>query len=102
VRTPVAHPSSIADGLLAFVGDLTFPVIRRHVDGVATVSDRGIAAAMRLLLEVLKIAVEPSGAVPYAVLSEGKVNIAGKQVGLILSGGNVDLDRAPWAKFTPA
>jgi threonine dehydratase len=98
VRRPVDNPSSIADGLLAFVGDLTFPVIRRDVDGIATVSDTEIAAAMRQLLEVLKIAVEPSGAVAYSAVAQRKVDVAGKRVGIILSGGNVDLERAPWVK----
>jgi threonine dehydratase len=101
VRTPVDHPSSIADGLLAFVGDLTFPVIRRDVDGIATVSDAEIAAAMRRLLEVLKIVVEPSGSVAYAAVAEGKVDVAGRRVGIILSGGNVDLGRLPWAGAAP-
>jgi len=101
VRTPVDHPSSIADGLLAFVGDLTFPVIQRDVDAIATVSDDEIAAAMRRLLEVLKIAVEPSGSVAYAAVAEGKVGVAGKRVGIILSGGNVDLGRAPWVTPGP-
>jgi threonine dehydratase len=96
VRTPVDHPSSIADGLLAFVGDLTFPVMRRHVDGIATVPDTAIAAAMRQLLEIMKIAVEPSGAVAYAAVAERRVDVAGKRVGVIISGGNVDLDSAPW------
>jgi threonine dehydratase len=96
VRTPVDHPKSIADGLLAFVGDLTFPVIQRDVDGVGTVSDAEIAGAMRQLMEVLKIAVEPSGAVGYAAVAARKVDIAGMRVGIILSGGNVDLERAPW------
>jgi len=98
VRRPVDHPASIADGLLAFVGDLTFPVILRDVNAIATVSDAGIAAAMRLLLEVLKIAVESSGAVAYAALASGKLDVAGKRVGLILSGGNIDLESAPWLK----
>jgi threonine dehydratase len=97
VREPVDHPTSIADGLLAFVGDLTFPVIMRDVDGIGTVSDAQIAGAMRQLMEVLKIAVEPSGAVGYAAVASGKVNVAGKRVGIILSGGNVDLERVPWA-----
>jgi threonine dehydratase len=97
----VDHPSSIADGLLAFVGDLTFPVIRRDVDGIATVSDAEIAAAMRRLLEVLKIVVEPSGSVAYAAVAEGKVDVAGRRVGIILSGGNVDLGRLPWAGAAP-
>jgi threonine dehydratase len=101
VRTPVKDPSSIADGLLAFVGDLTFPVIRQHVNDIFTVSDGEIAAAMRQLLEVMKIAVEASGAVPYAVVAERKFDFAGKRVGIILSGGNVDLERPPWAKTAP-
>jgi threonine dehydratase len=97
VRKPVEHPSSIADGLLAFVGDLTFPVIRRLVDGIGTVSDVEIAAAMRRLLEVMKVVVEPSGAVAYAAVAGGQMDFSGKRVGIILSGGNWDLGRAPWA-----
>jgi threonine dehydratase len=97
VRTPVENPSSIADGLLALVGDLTLPVIRRHVDGIATVSDAEIAAAVRVILEVMKVAVEPSGAVAYAAVAGGKLGLAGRRVGVILSGGNLDLERAPWA-----
>jgi threonine dehydratase len=98
IRRPVEHPSSIADGLLALVGDLTFPVIQRLVDGIPTVSDDAITAAMVRLFEVLKIAVEPSGAVGYAAIAEGRVDVAGKRVGIILSGGNVDLGSAPWSR----
>jgi threonine dehydratase len=97
-RRPVEHPASIADGLLAFVGDLTFPIIQKKVEGIATVSDDAIAAAVRRLLEVLKIVVEPSGAIAYAAVAEGKLATRGRRVGIILSGGNLDLDRAPWAK----
>jgi threonine dehydratase len=89
-RRPVERPASIADGLLAFVGDLTFPVIREHVEEVGTVSDAAIASAMRLLWEVLKIAVEPSGAVGFAAVAERRVPVAGLRVGVILTGGNVD------------
>ncbi|MFZ1056039.1 MAG: pyridoxal-phosphate dependent enzyme [Opitutaceae bacterium] len=92
-RRPVAHPASVADGLLAFVGDLTFPVILRHVDGIATVSDAAILSAMRRIFEILKVAVEPSGAVAYAAVAEKRLDLAGKRVGVILSGGNVDLER---------
>lgn len=97
-RQAVDHPSSVADGLLATIGTLTFPVIRGHVDAIATVSDDQIIAAARQLLEVLKIAVEPSGATGYAAVAAGKLPIKGKRVAVILSGGNVDLERAPWAK----
>ena len=98
VRQSVEGPSSIADGLLATIGSLTFPVIRRGVEAIATVSDAEIAAAVRRLLEVMKIAVEPSGAVGYAAVAGGKLPVRGSRVGIILSGGNVDLERAPWAK----
>lgn len=97
-RQAVEHPTSIADGLLAFVGDLTFSVIRRNVDGVVTVSEQEIAAAVRQFLEVLKIVVEPSGAVAYAAVAAKRMEVAGKRVGIILSGGNLDLERAPWLK----
>jgi threonine dehydratase len=100
VRTPVANPASIADGLLAFVGNLTFPVMQRHVEAIATVSEAEIAAAVRVLMETLKIAVEPSGAVGYAAAAGGKLGIKGLKVGIILSGGNVDFDRSPWTKPT--
>lgn len=96
-RQPVENPSSIADGLLAFVGDLTFPVIQRLVDGISTVPDDAIAAAMVRLFEILKVAVEPSAAVGYAAIAGGGIRVAGRRVGVILSGGNVDLSRAPWS-----
>jgi threonine dehydratase len=100
-RRPVESPSSIADGLLAFVGDLTFPIIRRSVHAIATVTDAEIASAMRQLLQVLKIAVEPSGATGYAALSRGKLDLEGRRVGIILSGGNLDPDRLPWRMAAP-
>lgn len=95
VRRPVERPASIADGLLAFVGDLTFPVIKDHVEAVGTVSDAAIASAMRLLWEVLKIAVEPSGAVAFAAVAERRLPVAGLRVGIILSGGNVEYPATP-------
>ena len=97
-RKPVENPASIADGLLAFVGDVTFPMIRRHVDGVAAVTEREIAAAVRRLLEVMKVVVEPSGAVGYAAVAAGRAEVRGLRVGIILSGGNLDLERTPWLK----
>ena len=100
VCQPVDGPSSIADGLLATVGALTFSVILRHVDAIATVSDMEIRAAVRQFLEIMKIAVEPSGAVAYAAVAGGKLPVKGARVGIILSGGNIDLERVPWA--TPA
>jgi threonine dehydratase len=100
-RTAVQSPVSIADGLLAFVGDLTFPEMVRSVDAIATVSDAEIERAMRVLFEALKMTVEPSGAVGYAAVAGGKLDIRGRKVGIILSGGNIDLERNPWAKALP-
>ncbi|HEY4990080.1 MAG TPA: pyridoxal-phosphate dependent enzyme [Opitutaceae bacterium] len=101
-RQPVDQPASIADGLLAFVGDLTFAIIRRQVDGIGTVTEEAIRAAVRQLLDVLKIVVEPSGAVGYAAVAQGEMDVAGQRVGVILSGGNLDFERAPWAKLLSA
>jgi threonine dehydratase len=98
VRQAVDHPSSIADGLLALVGDLTFPIILRHADGIATVSDAAIDSAMRRIWEIMKIAVEPSAAVGYAAIAERKVAVEGRRVGVILSGGNVEFGGATGLK----
>jgi threonine dehydratase len=96
-RRPVEDPASVADGLLATVGRVTFPIIRREVEAIATVSEEEIRAAVRRLLEIMKIAVEPSGAVGYAAVESGRLKVSAARVGIILSGGNIDLDRAPWA-----
>lgn len=93
---PLDHAATIADGLRTTVGEPNFAVMQRHVDGVVTVSEESIVAAMRQIWESLKIVVEPSGAVPYAAVLEGKLAVAGRRVGLILTGGNVDLDALPW------
>ncbi len=93
---PSVNPKTIADGLLTSMGDLTFKVLSKHMDEIVTVSDASIVAAMRLLWERMKIVVEPSGAVPLAGILENKIDARGKRVGLILSGGNVDLSRLPF------
>lgn len=93
---PVVKPQSIADGLLTSLGDKPFVEIQQYVDDIVTVSEEAIVQAMRTIWEVMKVIVEPSGAVPYAALLEGKLNVATKRVGLVLSGGNLDLDRLPW------
>jgi threonine dehydratase len=92
------HAATIADGLRTTVGAPNFAVMQRLVDGVVTVSEESIVAAMRQLWDTLKIVVEPSGAVPYAAVLERKLALAGKRTGLILTGGNVDLDALPWTK----
>jgi threonine dehydratase len=88
---------TIADGLRTNVGEKTFPIVQRYVDDIVTVSEEAIVSAMRTIWETMKIIVEPSAAVPYAAIADGKINLAGKRVGIIFTGGNVDLDALPWA-----
>jgi threonine dehydratase len=95
---PVDQPRTIADGLMTSLGDNTFAEIRRHVDDIVTVSEESIVQAMRTLWEVLKLVVEPSGAVAYAGIIDGKLNVRTQRVGLVLTGGNLDLDVLPWQK----
>jgi threonine dehydratase len=94
----VAAPyiKTIADGLLTTLGDKTFPLIQQYVKAVVTVTDEEIIAAMRLVWERMKIIIEPSCAVPLAALIQTKEAHAGKKVGIILSGGNVDLGKLPF------
>jgi threonine dehydratase len=96
VRVPMLNPKTIADGLRGALGDRTFPIIREYVDDVVTVSEGAIVQAMRTIWEVLKIVIEPSAAVAYAGILERKVDVAGRRVGIILTGGNLDLDSLPW------
>jgi threonine dehydratase len=86
-----SQSNTIADGLLTTLGDKTFPIIRDHVKEVITVTDEEIITAMRLIWERMKIIIEPSCAVPFAAVLKSKEKFAGKKVGIILSGGNVDL-----------
>jgi threonine dehydratase len=94
---PQLQPRTMADGLRTSLGDLTFPLIVRHVDDIVTVSEKAIVDAMRLTWQVLKTVIEPSSAVPLAAILEGRVAVEGKVIGIVLSGGNVDLDALPWA-----
>lgn len=93
---PSLNPKTIADGLLTSLGSKTFPLIREYVDEILTVQEENIIKAMRLIWERLKIVVEPSAAVPFAAILEHKPQFAGKKVVIILSGGNIDLDKIPW------
>jgi threonine dehydratase len=88
--------NTIADGLRTNLGAPNFALVERYVDDIVTVTDEGIVAAMRAIWETMKIVVEPSGAVPYAAIVEGKIECRSKRVGIILTGGNVDLDALPW------
>ena len=92
---PAEKVATIADGLRTTIGANNFPLIQRHVDDIVTVSEAGIVTAMRALWDELKVVVEPSAAVPFAAIQEGKIPVAGRRVGIILSGGNVDLAALP-------
>ena len=93
---PAVPPATIADGLLTSLGELTFAIIRDHVERIVTVDEAAIVEAMRAVWERMKILIEPSSAVPVAALLNGDPEVRGRRVGVILSGGNVDLDRLPW------
>ena len=88
---PSENPNTIADGLRTSLGDKTFPIIRDLVDEILLATEEEIITAMRHIFERMKIVVEPSAAVPLAVLLSNQLNVADKNVGIIISGGNVDL-----------
>lgn len=87
---PVLRTDTIADGLRTSLGDLTFSVIKKLVDGILLVSEKEILVAMRKIVERAKYVVEPSGAVSYAALERHRDRFEGKRVAVVLSGGNVD------------
>jgi len=93
---PSVSPKTMADGLLTSLGSLTFTIVLGNVDQVVTVSEEGIVTAMRMIWERMKIIIEPSSAVPLAAILENKVEVKGQRVGIILSGGNVDLGKLPF------
>lgn len=94
-----SQSNTIADGLLTTLGPITFSVIQQHIDRIITVTEEEILAAMRLLWERMKLVVEPSAAVPLAALLKEKEKFSGKRIGIILSGGNVDLGKVgTWFK----
>lgn len=93
---PSVTPKTIADGLLTSLGSLTFPIVLENVDQIVTVSEENIVAAMRMIWERMKIIIEPSSAVTLAAIIEKKVDVKEQKVGIILSGGNVDLGKLPF------
>lgn len=96
VLYPSVRPRTIADGLLTSLSELTFSILHGRIAGILTVSEEGIVEAMRLLWQRAKLVVEPSGAVPLAAVLEHGDRLRNRRVGIILSGGNVDLDNLPW------
>jgi threonine dehydratase len=95
---PSVNPQTIADGLLTSLGTLTYPIILNYVHSILTVSENDIIQAMRLVWERMKILIETSSAVPLAAVLGNKAYFRGKRVGIIISGGNVDLDSLPWIR----
>jgi threonine dehydratase len=93
---PSKNPKTIADGLLTSLGTLTFPIIQQRVEQIVTVSETGIIESMKYVWERAKIIIEPSSAVATGVLWEKKIDLSGLKVGIIISGGNVDLEKLPW------
>ncbi len=93
---PSNDPKTLADGLLTSLGKKNLPIVLEHLKGVAVCSEKAIIEAMLFLWERMKLVVEPSGAVPLACLLENKLDIQGRNVGILLSGGNVDLRKLPW------
>jgi threonine dehydratase len=95
---PLAVTTTIADGLRTTLSARTLEALRAHVRAFGTCSEAGIVRAMRIIFERMKQVVEPSAAVPLACLLERTLDVAGKRVGIIVSGGNVDLDQLPWQR----
>ncbi len=93
---PVSNPNTIADGLRTSLGTLTFPIISQLVTDIHTVTEQEIISAMKLIWERMKIIIEPSSAVSLAVVLKKNELFKGQKVGIILSGGNVDLSKLPW------
>lgn len=89
-------PQTIADGLKASLKELTWHFVSRHIDGILTVSEEEIIQAMRLTWQRMKIVIEPSSAVALAAIFKNQDVFSSKRVGVILTGGNVDLDKLPW------
>ena len=95
---PAGTVTSVADGLLTSLCDRTFNIIRQYVEAILTVDDAAIINATRLIMERMKIVVEPSAAIVLAALLEKKLEVQGRRIGLILSGGNLDIDNFNSAK----
>lgn len=93
-----ATPNTICDGLRTLLSPRTFNIIRRNVEGIGLASEENIIQAMRISWELLKIIIEPSSSPPLGAILQGSIDVKGRRVGIILSGGNVDLDKLPWQK----
>ena len=93
---PSDYPPTIADGLRSSLGEKTFPMIKKFVSAIHTVSEKEIISSMRFVWERMKIIVEPSSAVTMAAVLNNPASFRGKKTGVIFSGGNIDLSYLPW------
>ncbi len=93
---PSVEPKTLCDGLLTSLGDKTFPIIQKNVDAIIRVKDETTIEALRLIMERMKQVVEPSAAITLGAILTDPERFKGKRVGLILSGGNINLDQLPW------
>jgi threonine dehydratase len=96
ILTPSVNPLTVADGLLTSLSELTFSIIRKNVDDILTAREESIINSMKLIWERMKIIIEPSSATVLAVIKENPGFFRGRKIGLIISGGNVDLKRLPF------
>jgi threonine dehydratase len=96
IRVTEQTPKTICDGLQTVLAERTFNIIREHVDGIGVATEENVIRAMRLTWQYVKIICETSCCPPLAAILEGTLDVKGKKVGIILTGGNVDLDKLPW------
>ena len=96
ILQPVGKPDTIADGLRTSLGALNFEIIKNKVDQIITVKEESIIKAMRMVWERMKIIIEPSSAVPLAAVLENKALFTNRTIGIVLTGGNVDLEKLPF------
>ena len=96
VRVTEQTPETVCDGLRTTLSERTFNIIRANVDGIGVASEENVIKAMRMTWELLKIIIESSCSPPLGAIFEGNIDVKGKRVGIILTGGNVDLDKLPW------
>lgn len=89
--------NTICDGLRAQIGVLNFPILKEFVTEIITITEEEVIDAMRMVWERMKLIVEPSCSITLAAVLKRKAQFSNKRIGLILSGGNVDLDRLPWS-----
>jgi threonine dehydratase len=93
---PSTNPKTICDGLLTSLSERTFAIIKKNVNEIVTVSDEFTIKAMKMIWERMKIIIEPSSAVTLGMILEKKIDLTGQKIGIIISGGNVDLNKLPW------